>query len=48
MESFIVRGLYFYGEASGLDGIAGGYNLRKAFPTGYLAGQSADESSGAA
>lgn len=42
MESKIVPGLYFAGEI--IDGSApsGGYNLQKAFSTGYLAGNSGD------
>ena len=41
MESKIVPGLYFAGEI--IDGWApsGGYNLQKAFSTGYLAGEKA-------
>jgi len=41
MESKIVPGLYFAGEI--IDGSApsGGYNLQKAFSTGYLAGEKA-------
>jgi len=41
MESKIVPGLYFAGEI--IDGCApsGGYNLQKAFSTGYLAGEKA-------
>jgi len=41
MESRIIPGLYFAGEI--IDGSApsGGYNLQKAFSTGYLAGEKA-------
>jgi predicted flavoprotein YhiN len=39
MESKIVSGLYFAGEIVGLDGPTGGYNLQKAFSTGFTAGQ---------
>jgi predicted flavoprotein YhiN len=44
MESRLVPGLYFAGEA--IDGAAasGGYNLQQAFSTGWLAGKSAAES----
>lgn len=41
MESKIVEGLYFAGEIIGLDGPTGGFNLTKAFCTGWLAGKSA-------
>jgi predicted Rossmann fold flavoprotein len=43
LESKIARGLYFAGEV--LEGAAssGGYNLQKAFSTGYLAGEKAAE-----
>ncbi len=41
MESKIVPGLYFAGEIVGLDGPTGGYNLQKAFSTGFTAGQAA-------
>lgn len=41
MESKIVPGLYFAGEIIGIDGPTGGYNLQKAFSTGYVAGKSA-------
>ena len=43
MESTIMPGLYFAGEALDLDGPTGGYNLKIAFSTGYLAGLSASE-----
>jgi len=41
MESKVIPGLYFAGEI--IDGCAssGGYNLQKAFSTGYLAGEKA-------
>jgi predicted Rossmann fold flavoprotein len=41
MQSRLVPGLYFAGEA--LEGycLSGGYNLQQAFSTGYLAGESA-------
>lgn len=44
MESKVVPGLYFAGEV--IEGAApsGGYNLQKAFSTGYLAGEKAAES----
>ncbi|MFC1711756.1 NAD(P)/FAD-dependent oxidoreductase [Patescibacteria group bacterium] len=40
MESNIVPNLFFSGEIIALDGPTGGYNLQKAFSTGYLAGNS--------
>lgn len=41
MESRIVKGLYFGGEAIDVDALTGGYNLQIAFATGYVAGTSA-------
>ena len=41
MESRLVPGLYFCGEALDIDADTGGYNLQLAFCTGWLAGQSA-------
>lgn len=41
MESKIVPGLYFAGEIIGIDGPTGGFNLQKAWSTGYVAGLSA-------
>ncbi len=41
MESRIVPGLYFCGEALDIDADTGGYNLQLAFCTGNLAGSSA-------
>ncbi len=41
MESKIIPNLYFAGEILDLDGPTGGYNLKIAFSTGYLAGLSA-------
>ena len=41
MESKITPNLYFAGEVLDLDGPTGGYNLKIAFSTGYLAGKSA-------
>lgn len=38
MESKIVPGLYFAGEIICLDGPTGGFNMQKAFSTGYVAG----------
>ena len=38
MESKIIPHLYFGGEMMALDGPTGGYNLQKAFSTGWLAG----------
>lgn len=40
MESKIVPNLYFSGEVIALDGPTGGYNLQKAFSTGWLSGLS--------
>ncbi|WP_405314679.1 NAD(P)/FAD-dependent oxidoreductase [Methanobrevibacter sp.] len=41
MESTLIPGLYFAGEVLNLHGPTGGYNLKIAFSTGYLAGLSA-------
>lgn len=41
MESKLVDGLYFAGEAIDIDGFTGGFNLQAAFSTGYVAGQNA-------
>ena len=41
MESTLIPGLYFAGEVLDLHGPTGGYNLKIAFSTGYLAGLSA-------
>ena len=38
MRSKYVEGLYFAGEIICLDGPSGGFNLTKAFSTGYVAG----------
>ena len=43
MESTLVPNLYFAGEILDLHGPTGGYNLKIAFSTGYLAGMSAGE-----
>ena len=43
MESTLIPGLYFAGEVLDLHGPTGGYNLKIAFSTGYLAGLSASE-----
>ena len=43
MESTLIPGLYFAGEVLDVDGPTGGYNLKIAFSTGYLAGLSASE-----
>lgn len=43
MESKITPNLYFAGEILDLDGPTGGYNLKIAFSTGYLAGRCASE-----
>lgn len=44
MESKLVDGLYFAGEVLEPFGYTGGYNLKIAFSTGYLAGMSASKS----
>ncbi len=41
MESKLIPDLYFAGEVMDLHGPTGGYNLKIAFSTGYLAGRSA-------
>ena len=43
MESKLTPNLYFAGETLDLDGPTGGYNLKIAFSTGYLAGLSASK-----
>lgn len=43
MESTVIPDLYFAGEVLDLHGPTGGYNLKIAFSTGYLAGLSASE-----
>ena len=43
MESTLIPNLYFAGEVLDLHGPTGGYNLKIAFSTGYLAGLSAAE-----
>lgn len=43
MESTLIPDLYFAGEVLDLHGPTGGYNLKIAFSTGYLAGLSASE-----
>ena len=43
MESTLTPNLYFAGEVLDLHGPTGGYNLKVAFSTGYLAGISASE-----
>ena len=39
MESRIVPGLHFAGEAVDIDGITGGFNFQAAWTTGWIAGQ---------
>lgn len=46
MESTLVEGLYFAGEVLDTVGPTGGYNLKIAFSTRYLAGQSASSTIG--
>ncbi|MCX6347147.1 MAG: NAD(P)/FAD-dependent oxidoreductase, partial [Actinobacteria bacterium] len=41
MESRIVKNLYFAGEIIEMQGPEGGFNLQKAFSTGWLAGKAA-------
>lgn len=41
LQSKIVPGLYFTGEAVDADGACGGYNLQWAWSSGYVAGSSA-------
>lgn len=41
MQSKIIPGLFFAGEIICLDGPTGGFNMQKAFSTGYTAGTSA-------
>lgn len=43
MESTITKDLYFAGEVLEPIGPTGGYNLKIAFSTGYLAGLSASK-----
>lgn len=43
MESTLTPKLYFAGEVFDVHGPTGGYNLKIAFSTGYLAGLSASE-----
>ena len=43
LESRIVPGLYFCGEALDIDADTGGYNLQLAFCTGWIAGQNASD-----
>lgn len=43
MQSKIIPNLFFAGEIIALDGPTGGYNLQKAFSTGWVAGKSAGE-----
>ena len=43
MESTLTPNLYFAGEVLDVHGLTGGYNLKIAFSTGYLAGLSASE-----
>ena len=45
MESRLVPGLYFCGEALDIDADTGGYNLQTAFATGFLAGMKAGSAS---
>jgi predicted Rossmann fold flavoprotein len=40
MESRIIQGLYFAGEMIDVDADTGGFNLKAAFSTGYLSGES--------
>jgi predicted flavoprotein YhiN len=38
MESRLVKGLYFAGEVTDIDGDTGGYNIQWAFSSGRAAG----------
>lgn len=40
MQSRLVPGLYFAGEALDIDGVTGGFNFQAAWTTGWVAGQS--------
>jgi predicted Rossmann fold flavoprotein len=40
MQSRLVPGLYFAGEALDIDGITGGFNFQAAWTTGWIAGHS--------
>ena len=40
MESRLIRGLYFAGELTDLDGPCGGYNIQWALSSGALCGTS--------
>jgi hypothetical protein len=40
MQSRLVSGLFFAGEALDIDGITGGFNFQAAWTTGWIAGQS--------
>jgi hypothetical protein len=44
MESKIIPHLYFAGEIICLDGPTGGFNMQKAFSTGFVAGKSSQAS----
>jgi predicted flavoprotein YhiN len=41
LQSTNVQGLFFAGEVLDIDGPCGGYNLQRAFSSGYLAGSAA-------
>lgn len=41
MESKLIEGLFFAGEAIDVDALTGGFNIQAAFSTGYLAGKEA-------
>lgn len=45
MKSKLIDNLYFAGEILDLDGPTGGYNLQVCWATGYIAGESAGQSS---
>lgn len=44
MESKKIKGLYFCGEVLDIDALTGGYNITIASITGYIAGNSCDQS----
>lgn len=43
MESRVVPGLFFAGEAMDVDGVTGGYNFQHAWASGYIAAQAVAE-----
>jgi predicted flavoprotein YhiN len=43
MQSCVVEGLFFAGEALDVDGLTGGFNFQSAWTTGWLAGSALAE-----